>query len=115
MTPESQRLVRDSFARVAPIAPTIQALGQRHAGYGVADKDYATAAEALLWTLGQGLGDAFTPKTRAAWVEAHTILAGVIGLSLIGGEYEPQAILVTAIGAGLGPAAYRLATRRAAT
>ena len=44
-----------------------------------------------------------------------TILAGVIGLSLIGGEYEPQAILVTAIGAGLGPAAYRLATRQAAT
>ena len=129
MTPESQRLVRDSFARVAPIAPAaaamfydrlfsldpalrplfkgdmaeqgkklmdmlgtavaninrldaispaLQALGQRHAGYGVADKDYATVAEALLWTLGQGLGDAFTPKTRAAWVEAHTILAGVM-------------------------------------
>ena len=78
MTPESQSLVRSSFARVAPIAPALQALGQRHAGYGVADKDYATVAEALLWTLGQGLGDAFTPKTRAAWVKAHTILAGVM-------------------------------------
>jgi amino acid transporter len=44
-----------------------------------------------------------------------TILAGVIGLSLLGGEYEPAAIVVTMIGAGLGPFAYRLATRRAAT
>ncbi len=44
-----------------------------------------------------------------------TILAGVIGLSLLGGEYEPAAILVTAVGAALGPLAYRLATRRPAT
>ena len=42
------------------------------------------------------------------------ILAGVIGLSFLGGEYEPAAILVTVVGAGLGPVAYRLATRRAA-
>ena len=44
-----------------------------------------------------------------------TILAGVIGLSLLGGAYEPAAILVTVIGAGLGPLAYRIATRRPAT
>ncbi len=43
------------------------------------------------------------------------ILVGVIGLSLLGGEYEPAAILVTAIGAGLGPVAYRIATRRKTT
>ncbi len=44
------------------------------------------------------------------------ILAGVIGLSLLGGEYEPAAILVTVVGAALGPLAYRLATTgRAAT
>ncbi|MBI3790870.1 MAG: APC family permease [Gemmatimonadetes bacterium] len=36
-----------------------------------------------------------------------TILAGVIGLSLLGGEYEPAAIVGTAVGAGLGPLAYR--------
>jgi hemoglobin-like flavoprotein len=129
MTPEAQRLVRASFAKVTPIAPAaaamfydrlftldpalrplfkgdmteqgkklmamlgtavanlsrldtivpaVQALGRGHAGYGVADKDYDTVAEALLWTLAQGLGDAFTPETRAAWVEAYTILAGVM-------------------------------------
>ena len=44
-----------------------------------------------------------------------TILAGVIGLSLLGGEYEPTAILVTVVGAGLGPLAYRLATKGRAT
>jgi len=29
----------------------------------------------LLWTLEQGLGDAFTPETKDAWVAAYTILA----------------------------------------
>jgi hemoglobin-like flavoprotein len=42
----------------------------------VAAADYAPVAEALLWTLAQGLGDAFTPETREAWVAAYTVLAG---------------------------------------
>lgn len=129
MTPETQKLVRDSFAKVAPIAPAaaamfydrlfvldptlrplfkgdmteqgkklmamigtavanlhnldavvpaVQDLGRRHAGYGVQPEHYATVAEALLWTLGQGLGDDFTPATKAAWVETYTTLATVM-------------------------------------
>jgi hypothetical protein len=129
MTPAAQALVRDSFAKVAPIAqeaaamfyarlfeldpalkplfkgdmqeqgkklmamigtavanlnkldtivPAVQALGKRHAGYGVPPASYDTVAAALLWTLGQGLGDAFTPETEAAWTEAYTILATVM-------------------------------------
>jgi hemoglobin-like flavoprotein len=35
-------------------------------------------AEALIWTLGKGLGDAFTPETEAAWVAAYTVLAGAM-------------------------------------
>jgi hemoglobin-like flavoprotein len=42
----------------------------------VQDADYAPVAEALLWTLSQALGDAFTPETQAAWVAAYTLLAG---------------------------------------
>ena len=33
---------------------------------------------ALLWTLGQGLGAAFTPAVAGAWTEAYTVLAGVM-------------------------------------
>lgn len=129
MTPENQALVRDSFARIVPIAPqaaalfydrlfaldpalkdlfkgdmqdqgrklmamigtavanldrletivaSVQALGRRHGTYGVKPKDYDTVAAALLWTLGQGLGEAFTPAVAAAWTETYTILATVM-------------------------------------
>ena len=38
--------------------------------------DYDTVAEALLWTLEQGLGADFTPDTKSAWVAVYTVLAG---------------------------------------
>jgi hemoglobin-like flavoprotein len=127
MTPENLTLVRDSFAKVVPIAPqaaalfydrlfvldpsllfkgdmteqgrklmamigtavanldklgtivpAVQDLGRRHATYGVQSAHYHTVASALLWTLGQGLGNAFTPPVEAAWTEAYTILATVM-------------------------------------
>jgi hemoglobin-like flavoprotein len=62
--------------RLDTIIPAVRALGTRHAAYGVKEADYTPVAEALLWTLGQGLGEAFTPETEAAWVAAYTILAG---------------------------------------
>jgi len=57
------------------IVPAVQSLGKRHATYGVTDAHYDTVATALLWTLEQGLGEAFTPEVKAAWVEVYTILA----------------------------------------
>jgi NAD(P)H-dependent flavin oxidoreductase YrpB (nitropropane dioxygenase family)/hemoglobin-like flavoprotein len=62
--------------RLEEIVPAVRALGARHAGYGVQAADYGPVAEALLWTLGHALGDAFTTETRDAWVAAYTILAG---------------------------------------
>lgn len=57
------------------IVPGVRALGARHAGYGVQDEHYDTVGEALLWTLGQGLGEAFTDDVRDAWATAYTVLA----------------------------------------
>ncbi len=57
------------------LVPVLQDLGRRHAGYGVQDKDYGTVAVALLWTLGQGLKDDFTPEVEAAWTAVYAILA----------------------------------------
>jgi len=57
------------------LVPAVQALGRRHAGYGVKDEHYGTVATALLWTLEQGLGPDFTPETKDAWVVVYTILA----------------------------------------
>lgn len=60
------------------IVPAVQALGRRHNDYGVKPKDYQTVAEALLWTLEQGLGDGFTAEVKQAWTECYVTLANVM-------------------------------------
>jgi nitric oxide dioxygenase len=44
----------------------------------VAAEHYAPVGAALIWTLEQGLGDAFTAETREAWIAAYTLLSGVM-------------------------------------
>ena len=63
---------------LSALEETVWQLGRRHTLYNVKDEDYQPVAEALLWTLGQGLGDDFTEEVKAAWVEAYTILATVM-------------------------------------
>ncbi|MBI1313197.1 hemin receptor [bacterium] len=60
---------------VGEIVPAVKALGQRHVAYNVEDSQYQTVGAALLWTLEQGLGDAFTPEVKDAWVTVYTILS----------------------------------------
>jgi len=71
-------VVVKSLDKLEQLVPAVQALGRRHAGYGVREAHYATVGEALLWTLEQGLGASFTPPVRAAWAEAYGILASVM-------------------------------------
>jgi len=68
----------DGLARIETLVPVIEALGRRHAGYGVKDYHYATVAEALLWTLEQALGKDFTPEAKQAWTEAYGMLANAM-------------------------------------
>lgn len=60
------------------LVPAVQDLGRRHAGYGVRDEHYATVGAALIMTLREGLGAAFTPELEAAWGAAFTLLAGAM-------------------------------------
>ncbi len=57
------------------LAPVVQDLGRRHAGYGVQGAHYGTVAEALLWALEQGLKDDFTPEVKEAWTAVYALLA----------------------------------------
>jgi methyl-accepting chemotaxis protein len=66
------------------LVPILQGLGKRHAGYGVLDAHYATVGGALLKTLGQGLGDAFTPDVEAAWTEVYGAMASVMTVAAKG-------------------------------
>jgi hemoglobin-like flavoprotein len=81
MTEQKKKLMQMIAAAVRglddlnSLVPVLRDLGARHAGYGVKDKHYDTVAEALLWTLKQGLGTDFTPETKQAWIAVYTILA----------------------------------------
>src|SRR5678816_4513164 len=65
----------NGLSRIETLVPVIEALGRRHAGYGVTDEHYVTVAEALLWTLQQALGERFTDEVREAWTAAYGLLA----------------------------------------
>ena len=60
------------------LLPAIQRLGRNHVRYGVTDTHYDSVGSALLWTLEQGLKDAWTPAVKDAWVAAYTLVAGVM-------------------------------------
>ena len=68
----------NNLHQVERIVPAVQDLGRRHVGYGVTDAHYEPVGAALLWTLEQGLGPAFTPATREAWTAAYVTLASVM-------------------------------------
>jgi hemoglobin-like flavoprotein len=60
------------------IVDAVKRLGQRHVQYGVRAHDYGTVGEALLWTLAQELGPAFTQEVQDAWTAAYQLLAGLM-------------------------------------
>jgi hemoglobin-like flavoprotein len=57
------------------LAPTLRALGSRHAGYGVADEHYGTVGRALLLALETGLQDKWSPAVAEAWTAAYGFVA----------------------------------------
>jgi hemoglobin-like flavoprotein len=84
MTEQGKKLMQmintavNNISDVEKIIPALQDLGKRHVDYGVKEEDYTTVANALLWTLEQGLGDAFTEEVKAAWTETYMTLASVM-------------------------------------
>ena len=71
------------------LLPVLRQLGARHGGYGVVDAHYASVGGALLLTLEQGLGDAFTPEVRAAWAEMY----GLVSRTMSAASHAPVAML----------------------
>ncbi|HYA20906.1 MAG TPA: globin domain-containing protein [Burkholderiales bacterium] len=60
------------------IVPIIFDLGKRHAMYGVRDRHYGPFEQALMDTLSNVIGDAFTPDVRKAWTAAFAFLAEIM-------------------------------------
>jgi len=57
------------------LEPSLEALGRRHAGYGVEARHYDTVGIALLDTLSECLGSAFTRELLDAWTALYAIVA----------------------------------------
>lgn len=60
------------------VVPVLQQLASRHVDYGVRPSDYTTVGNALLQTLKKGLGEDFTPETKAAWIALYRTIAEVM-------------------------------------
>ncbi|MET0068135.1 MAG: globin family protein [Candidatus Thiodiazotropha sp.] len=68
----------NSLDNLEPLLPAIRESGKRHAAYGVKEVDYDKVADALIWTLGEGLGEAFTADVKSAWVSTYGALSEVM-------------------------------------
>lgn len=79
-------LVVHSLDRLDGILGTIQALGSRHAAYGVKEHHYTIVGEALIDTLRACLGATFDAEAVRAWTTAYGALASAM---LGAGEKSP--------------------------
>jgi len=57
---------------------TLHTLGRSHSSCGVRDEHYEPVGKALLAALEQGLGWAFTPEVREAWIAFYRIVAATM-------------------------------------
>ena len=84
MTEQGKKLMKTISIAVAalddvePLVPVLKKMGADHVGYGVKDRDYNVVGAALLWTLEQGLGDAFSDEVKNAWAAVYEVLATVM-------------------------------------
>lgn len=57
------------------LLPTIQALGEKHRGYGAMSAHYPLVGGVLLETFGQFLGSQFTLEMQDAWSQAYELIS----------------------------------------
>jgi hemoglobin-like flavoprotein len=68
----------------------VLALGRRHSElYRIPEDSYGVVAQALIWTLDYGLGDAFTPDVRAAWTHLYMLLATTMRMGALSVDRDP--------------------------
>jgi len=94
MTEQRRKLMATLAAVVAglgnleSILPAASALAKRHVSYGAKAEHYPVVGAALLWTVGKGLGDGWTPAVADAWTAAYGTLSGFMITEAYG---RPQA------------------------
>ncbi|MBX2837251.1 MAG: hemin receptor [Gammaproteobacteria bacterium] len=74
-----------SLDNLEPLIEPLKAAGKAHKDYGVEKADYSKVGACLLWTLEQGLGEAYNPSVQDAWGETYGTLSSVM---IEGAEYD---------------------------
>jgi nitric oxide dioxygenase len=68
-------LAVQALGRPAALVPALEALGRRHAIYGVDDAHYGTVGAALLATREGQLGERFDAELEAAWTACYALVS----------------------------------------
>lgn len=59
------------------LIPVLQAMGQRHTGYGATIEDYRAVGMALIYSLQKSLGADFTPEVHHAWLVFYAFVTEI--------------------------------------
>jgi hemoglobin-like flavoprotein len=71
-------VVRESLHDLSDVIPDLQALGARHAGWGVRPADYPIVIQCLLATMKEVGGSDWKPEYTDAWAEALETVQSVM-------------------------------------
>lgn len=82
---QQQKMLQEAIVAVVDhledadwLATTLGAMGRTHVDYGVTAEMYPWVGEALLATLAEIAGEAWTPEVEAAWTEAYQAIAALM-------------------------------------
>ena len=106
ITPQAKRTMAavktavDGLDRLDEVAPFLVRLGARHVRYGVRPEHFDVVGAALMWTLEQGLGDAFTGPVRDAWAAAWAVIRDAMLTGMRQPEAQPAPVELLAVSTG---------------
>jgi hemoglobin-like flavoprotein len=94
MLTEALFAVLDHLGDAPWLTSTLHALGAKHVDYGVTDEMYVWVGDALLRTLAESAGDAWSPELEQAWAAGFGAIASLMqeGARLSGADTERRAV-----------------------
>ena len=66
------------LADLEKLVPVLKGLGERHKARNVLPEHYSVVGAALLYALGEGLGDLWTDDVRDAWASVYQVVSATM-------------------------------------
>jgi len=71
-------VLRESLRDLQEIVPDLEALGARHAGWGVKPEHYPIVGQVLLEAMAEIGGSQWKPEYTTAWADTYGVVQGVM-------------------------------------